>query len=173
MADDGLKTVNVNKVAKAVNSIGQFALFQSPGMNLIATQWFILKVDEEQFWKIRCKLEAERLNIWLLKSKEGLKECKGATIEETLELYSQLIYRDEPQPIEDTLLTYRGIKLFTNGTHYHGIRASHLEMIGYPPVILHKPDRQSVIVDEVHVFTLVGQDHVKCEFLRDLIYKGA
>lgn len=166
------KKVNVNKVAKAALSIGQFALFQSPGLNLIVTHWFILSINEEQFWKIRCKLEAERINIWLFKGKEGLKECEGASLNKILELYSELVYRDEAEPLTDTSLTYRDIKLFTDGECYYGLRAQHLEMIDYPPVVNHKIERQSVVVDDCHVFTIVSQDNIKCEYLRDLIYGG-
>lgn len=166
------KKVNVNKVAKAALSIGQFALFQSPGLNLIVTHWFILSINEEQFWKIRCKLEAELINTWLFKGKEGLKECEGASLEKILELYSDLVFQDKAEQLTDTELTYRDIKLFTDGTYYYGLRAQHLDMIGYPPVINHKTERQSVIVDDCHVFTIVDQDNIKCEYLRDLIYGG-
>lgn len=162
------KKVNVNKVAKSILSFGEFGLFQEEGLNLIATHWFVLSVSEEQFWKIQCKLEAKQINRWLVKSKEGLRERQGASGEEVLDLYNMLVYEDRSELLDRTLLVYRDIELFTDKEKYYGVRALHLNMIDYPPTVKHKFERQSVVVDDVHIFTLVSDESAKSEFLKDL-----
>lgn len=167
-ADETLHTVNVNKVAKNVLSIGLFGLFQVEDINLVATRWFMLSVTEEQFWKIQCKLEARQKNTWLFKGKDEIQPCSGATTEEVFQMYCSLVYDQNIEQLERTSLIYDRIELFTDNSQYIGIQTKHLDMIDFMPVIKKSKERESVIVDDVHVFTIVSQDHTKSPYLRAL-----
>lgn len=169
MGDERLQTVNVNKVAKNVSSIGLFGLFQIDGLNLIATHWFMLKVSEEQFWKIQCKLEAKQKNVWLFKSKEGIRECNGANPRDTCDLYSKLVYEDQAELLKRTTLTYGSIEVFTDERNYFGIPVKYLDMLDYSPTVKHAAGRESVIVDDIHVFTIVKRENTESPYLRPLI----
>ena len=162
------KLVNVNKVARNVNAIGQFALFQVEGVNLVATHWFMLNVNEEQFWKIRCKLEARDINCWLVKSKDGLNKCEGYNAENAYALYSGLVY-EQTKDLDQTGLILNGqIMLLSNAHRYYGILTRHLEMINYTPTIRAAYGRESVIVDDVHVFTAVKQENTESKYLKTI-----
>lgn len=164
---DGEKLVNVNKAAKSILSIGRFGLFQIEDISLIATDWFMLCVTDEQFWKIRCKLEAKQINCWLFKSKEGLQECQGSTGQQVYALYDSLI-SDPLRDLDDTGLRYNGIKLFTNTMRYFGLLEKHFDMIDYPPVVKNALGRESVIVDDVHIFTVVKPENIKSQYIKPL-----
>ena len=159
--------VNVNKVAKNVLSIGQFGLFQIHELNLIVTHWFMLSVTEDQFWKIQCKLEAKQKNVWQYKGKDGMQICKGASEDEIYALYHSIVC-EQSKPINRTHLTYGNIELFTDNSNYIGVPVKYLEMIDYPPTVKRTPGRESVIVDEVHVFTVVSKEHTESKFLKQL-----
>jgi hypothetical protein len=164
---DGEKLVHVNKSAKNILSIGQFGLFQVEDLNLITTNWFMLSVTDEQFWKIRCKLEAKQINCWLFKSKEGLQACQGSTGQQVYELYCSMVF-EQMRDLDDTGLRYNGIKLFTDTNRYYGVPEKHFEMIDYPPVIRNALGRESVIVDDVHIFTVVKPENIKSQYIKQL-----
>lgn len=166
--DDSIHAVNTGKVAKNVLSIGKFGLFQIEDVNLIATDWFLLSVNEDQFWSIQCKLEARQKNVWLYKSKEGFQECAGATPEQTYTLYCNLVY-EQTEQLKRTSLILGGIELLTDDTDYIGIPVKYLEMLDFPPVIKKAKGRESVIVDDVHVFTRVSKESTESKYLRPLV----
>ncbi|WP_094607757.1 hypothetical protein SPSIL_008790 [Sporomusa silvacetica DSM 10669] len=171
MVDDAIHSVNVGRVAKNVLSIGRFGLFQVEDSNLIATDWFILSVTDDQFWKIQCKLEARQKNVWLYKSKDSIQECTGATAAQTYELYCNLVY-EKTEQLKRTSLNLGGIELFTDDGKYIGIQAKHLDMIEYAPVVKKARNRESAIVDDVHVFTIVSKESTESKYLRPLTNHG-
>ena len=164
---DSEKLVNVNKAAKNILSVGRFGLFQVEDLNLVVTDWFILSVTDEQFWKIRCKLEAKQVNCWLYKGKEGLQECQGSTCQQVYDLYDSLI-SDQLRDLDDTGLHYNGIKLFSNALRYFGLPEKYFDMIDYPPVVKNAQGRESVIVDDVHIFTVVKPENIKSQYIKPL-----
>lgn len=165
--DEAIHIVNTNKVAKNVLSIGKFGLFQTEGENIIATDWFMLSVSEDQFWSIQCKLEARQKNVWLYKSKEGFQECPGPTPEQTYALYCNFAYEPAEQ-LKRTSLILGGIEIFTDDAEYIGIPAKYLEMIDYQTVVKKAQGRDCIIVDDVHVFTRVTKAGTESKYLRPL-----
>lgn len=164
---DGEKLVQINKTAKNILSIGRFGLFQIEGYNLIATEWFMLCVTDDQFWKIRCKLEAKQINVWLFKNKDGLQKCQGSSGEEVYNLYCNMV--NEPlRDLDETGLRYNGIKLFTDQNRYFGVLEKHFDMISYPPTVRNAAGRESVIVDDVHIFSVINKDNIKCKYIKPL-----
>lgn len=171
---DNEKLVNVNKVAKNILAIGRFGLFQIEDLNLLVTDWFMLNVNDDQFWKIQCKLEARQKNVWLFKSKDGLQECTGASESQIYDMYASLI-GESRRKLTKTWLIFGHIEIFTDDTKYIGLPVKNLEMIDYTPTVEMAPGRQSVIVDDIHVFTVVEGKNIECKYLRPLadLGKGA
>lgn len=161
------KLVHVGRVAKNVLAIGRFGLFQINFLNIIATDQFMLNVTEEQFWKIQCKLEARQTNIWLFRGKEGLQECNGVSDQEIYDMYTTLI-KEPKQKLHKTWLIFGQIELYTDANKYIGIPVHNLTMLDYSPTLEAAPGRESVIVDNVHIFTMVERKNTECKFLKPL-----
>lgn len=167
MDDERPHLVNVNKVAKNVLSIGRFGLFQIEDLNLIVTDWFMLSTNEEQFWKVQCKLEAKYKNVWLNVSKEGINICHGSNADTVHALYLDLVY-EQAEQLKETSLTLGALRLFTDGNGYIGVQNKYLEMLDCLPAVKKAAGRNSVIVDDVHVLTPVDSKHTECKYLKVL-----
>lgn len=172
LGDGKIRTVHASKVARCVKAAGFFMLLQIEDYNLIITEHFVLRVDEDQFWAIQCKLEAKKINVWLIKNKGGLEVAKGATAGETLDKYYQMVTSKTMEEIKRTsLILGNSVELFTDEDEYIGVSVNHLDMIEYSPVVKKAPGENHVIVDDIHVFTVVRQESLVSKYLRTLYGK--
>jgi hypothetical protein len=153
--DDDRKIINIQAVTRAVKKLGQFALVhKNSECNLLITHEFILNPSAEQFWKIQCKLEAKRLDIWYFWANRELIEDESVK-EDEIQLYFDVIHQ------QGTLLKRTGVgtmvggdtMLLINGENYVGVKRKYLDMFHGLPVLkqpIADPDHP-IIVDEYHL----------------------
>lgn len=108
----------------------------------------------------------------VIKGKDGLQPCTGASVKDIQALYCSIVY-DQSEPIKRTYLKLGGIELFTDEEKYIGLQEKHLDMIDYAPTVKYTQGRESVIVDEVHIFTVVSKESIESKYLMPLAGRGA
>lgn len=165
------RKVNVSKVVKLVKGKDQFMLLPvTADVNLVATGTFILKLDEKQFWKIQCKLEAKEHNVWL--SKVGGEWCRanGASAESVKKMYFSTVNATHAELLKNTDLVQKGyIALFCNEQEYFGVQSAYLDMVlGGTPTVKRLPKTLHFILDDVHVVAPIdiNSEKLQCPYLR-------
>jgi hypothetical protein len=161
------KLVNVNKVAKAVKDIGQFALYSpTKDTNLLLTSSFILNLTEEQAWEVQCKLLAKVRGIWLRINKGELIEGNPVT-EAEADIYFKAVNNSNLQQIGNTDLYLGGVALYAAESGYVGVQRKYIDMIGMPP-LKKSPGSNNLIADDVHLIAPVKE--VKSDYLAPLLF---
>ncbi|MBP2656230.1 MAG: hypothetical protein H6Q73_3799 [Firmicutes bacterium] len=162
------KLVNVKKVIKEVK-IGHFALYsKNADTNLVFTSHFILNLNPEQFWEVRCGLLVKELGKWFYTCKDGLTESKEMSDKE-IELYYNNINKVDLELMERTELSLGEIAIYVWKGKYIGLKHSQIEMIhGGVPTFKKTAGSDIIIADDVHVFTPVKE--LECEYLAELMF---
>ena len=166
------RLVNVNKAAKAILEAGTFILIPiSEDFNLVATNHFILRLNDKQFWKVQCKIEAKQHEVWLYKTKDGLEEAQGPlTAEDVRSKYFAIMNHGTVGVLASTRLNLdEYIRLYVDNTRYYGIHAKYFEMLsgGYP-AIKKLASKEFLLVDDIHLICPVDLGEKKCEFLKEV-----
>ena len=71
MQEKEIPSVKTSAVARAVKEIGQFMLMDMDEGCFLVTERFILQLKRRDAWRIQCKLEVERRNIYYNKIKSN------------------------------------------------------------------------------------------------------
>ena len=101
MEDEELEPVNCAVAVRAIKDAGIFMLLDRDGCHYLVTEEFILQLRKKDAWKIQCKTETERRNVYYVKKKGGWEESpKIANPDAVLVRYesyiSQAANRGEP-----------------------------------------------------------------------------
>lgn len=159
------KLVNVNLVAKAVKSIGHFAL-HSPNedTNLVFTSSFILNLTEEQAWEVQCKLLAKNQGIWYYANgKEGLSEDKPVTPEQ-IDLYYKTVNNAALEALGRTDLYLDNTAIYVAPGKFIGVKRQYIDMLGDAPALKKAPMvPEFVVAADVHLLATVKG--VKSDYL--------
>lgn len=154
------KLVNINKATKVTKDINMFILIPiSENVNLVSTRYFILNLGDEQFWKMQCKLEAKKYNVWLYKCKEGITEAKDmAAAESVKKMYFDALKLGEVEQLESTGLSYsNGTRIYTDGLQYFGLAEKYLEMFtAGMPTVKKISGNGYLLIDDVHIVAPVN-----------------
>ena len=71
MEDEDLEPVNCAAAIRAIKDAGIFMLLDRDGCHYLVTEEFILQLRKKDAWKIQCKTETERRNVYYVKKKGG------------------------------------------------------------------------------------------------------
>lgn len=168
------KRVNISKVVKVVKDKSPFMLLPvTEDVNLLVTRTFILNLDEKQFWKIQCKLEAKDHGIWLSKVDGEWCQANGASVESVKEMYFSTINATHAELLKNTDLIQKGyIALFCNEQEYFGVQNDYIDMIpGGVPTVKRLPKTLHFILDDVHIAAPIDlkSGEMQCPYLRNPI----
>ena len=72
MEDEELEPVNCAAAVRAIKDAGIFMLLDRDGCHYLVTEEFILQLRKKDAWKIQCKTETERRNVYYVKKKGGM-----------------------------------------------------------------------------------------------------
>lgn len=166
--------ININKVAKVTKGIGLFALIPvSTEINLLVTKYFIIRMSDDQFWKVQCKLEAKEVNVWLNKTSEGLERATNCEdVEKVKAMYFEILNNIQyAEQLKSTnLMHLAGANLFADETKYFGIATKFLEMFtAGVPKVQKIAGRSNLLLDEVHLIAPVDlkNESYDCKYLKE------
>lgn len=139
MEDEELEPVNCAVAVRAIKDAGIFMLLDRDGCHYLVTEEFILQLRKRDAWKIQCKTETERRNVYYVKKKGGWEESpKIANPDAVLVRYesyiSQAANRGEPLAATGiTITSHEGIQmagvLYAGETGYALVNGEHLAML--------------------------------------------
>jgi hypothetical protein len=139
MEDEELEPVNCAVAVRAIKDAGIFMLLDRDGCHYLVTEEFILQLRKKDAWKIQCKTETERRNVYYVKKKGGWEESpKIANPDAVLVRYesyiSQAANRGEPLAATGiTITSHEGIQmagvLYAGETGYALVNGEHLAML--------------------------------------------
>lgn len=161
------KFVNVNKVAKEVKAQQWFALYSKDSENnLLITRAFTLNLNDDQFWKLQCKLECKKLGVWFWINKGELVEGELVTDLEVAE-YFRLVNDSSLEMIEYTSLSFEGYELYDAIGQYVGVRSSYFEMLNGFLDMYQIDNTGPLVAAGVHV--IIPNREIESAYLTDLL----
>ena len=166
MEEEKLQPVKISAVVRAVKEQGVCMLIDRDDEYYLVTGNFILKLRRKDMWRIQCKLEIEKRNVYMGHTKEAgwvqtTTEPKCAeVVEKYISLIEQAAARPLLQPTGIAITMYHDIEM--DGRLYHGadgfalIHGGYLDMIPGKPELVRLEDY--VVVNDTHVITIMLDD---------------
>ena len=166
MEEEKLQPVKISAVVRAVKEQGVCMLIDRDDEYYLVTGNFILKLRRKDMWRIQCKLEIEKRNVYMGHTKEAgwvqtTTEPKCAeVVEKYISLIEQAAARPLLQPTGIAITMYHDIEM--DGRLYHGadgfalIRGDYLDMLDNKLSLARAGDM--VVVNEAHVLSILPDD---------------
>jgi len=166
MEEEKLQPVKISAVVRAVKEQGVCMLIDRDDEYYLVTGNFILKLRRKDMWRIQCKLEIEKRNVYMGHTKEAgwVQTTTEPKCAEVVEKYISWIDRAAGIPLLSptgvAVTMYNDIKM--DGQLYAGadgfvlIRGDYLDMIPGKPELVRLEDY--VIVNDTHVITTMLDD---------------
>ena len=138
MEEEKIDPVACAQVVAMVKEIGTFMLCDRDGCHYLITEHFVLQLKHRDAWKIQCKLEIEKRNVFYQRVKSGWTQSpKAAQIEAMLEKYQswtgQAKTGDVLTPTGVEIVLYEDTPvdgvLYAGGNGYALIRENYLAML--------------------------------------------
>ena len=137
--EEGIDFLNIPQVLRAVKGEGKFIQVERDGANYLVTPHVMLRLREKDAFRLQCKTETRRRNVWYTMAKSTWTEDdKKATIDAYLEHYRQWTAEADDRGIDIIptglfLSNSDGMKIdasiYVGDGGYTLVRMEHLQMI--------------------------------------------
>lgn len=166
MEEEKLDAVHISAVVRAVKEQGVCMLMDMDEEHYLVTGNFILKLRRRDAWRIQCKLEIEKRNVYCGYTKEAgwVQSNKPADCHAVLEKYlswvNQAANNWEASPTGVAVILYDGYpmdgRLYYDKDGFTLIRGDYLDMLDNKLSLARAGDM--VVVNEAHILSILPDD---------------